>query len=259
MKVLVTNDDGYAAEGLRHLARQLSTWADVVVVAPERNRSGCGHSITLGRPLRMTQVSSPVEGVDWYMVDGTPTDCINLGVHHLLRDVGDAAIASGVNHGVNLGDDVTYSGTVSGAFEGHLMGYPSVAVSQQLGEGPIDYERAARIGSEILRRAVELELAPMLNINVPYEIEDDEAGPTHEITWLGRRHYRDTVESREDPRGGAYFWLAGTPHWDETPGSDAAAVQQGRVSITPMQRDFTDHQAMDEVAKLVPPRGLLED
>lgn len=253
MKVLVTNDDGYSAEGLRHLAQQLRSWSEVVVVSPERNRSGCGHSITLGRPLRMTQVSSPVDGVDWFMVDGTPTDCINLGVHHLLEGAPRAAIASGVNHGVNLGDDVTYSGTVGGAFEGHLMGYPSVAVSQQLGDGRVDYERAARIGSEILRRAVELEISSMLNINVPFAIDESTQHGHHEITWLGRRHYRDTVESREDPRGGAYFWLAGTPHWDETPGSDAAAVIAGRVSITPMQRDLTDHEAMDEVASLCAP------
>jgi 5'-nucleotidase len=247
VKVLLTNDDGYLAEGLRLFAEEVKSWAEVVVVSPDGNRSGCGHSITLGRPLRMTKVRSLVEDVPWYMVDGTPTDCVNLGVHHLLRGAGRAAIASGVNHGVNLGDDVTYSGTVGGAFEGHLMGYAAVAVSQQLGEGEADYRRAAEIGSRILRRAAEAGLKALLNVNVPM---NGEASPAIEVTRLGRRHYKDTVEARQDPRGGTYFWLAGTPHWDETPGSDAAAVQAGRVSVTPIQRDLTAHDEIKEVNEL---------
>ncbi|REJ77109.1 MAG: 5'/3'-nucleotidase SurE [Acidobacteria bacterium] len=258
LKVLITNDDGYLAEGLRCLAEEIRRWADVVVVSPDGNRSGCGHSITLGRPLRMTKVRSVVEGVPWYMVDGTPTDCVNLGVHHLLEHGEEVAIASGVNHGVNLGDDVTYSGTVGGAFEGHLMGYPAIAVSQELGDGEPDYGRAGRVGSSILRRAAEAGLEVLLNVNVPATAPGLELEPPV-VTRLGRRHYKDTVEAREDPRGGTYFWLAGTPQWDESEGSDAAAVRAGRVSVTPIQRDLTSHAELELVEKLFVDRPALLD
>jgi 5'-nucleotidase len=235
-RILVTNDDGVFSEGLRLLARSLSEIAEVVVVAPDREQSATGHSLTLHRPLRMQQLEESV-----YSVDGTPTDCVNLAVLWLLKDRPPDLIVSGVNFGFNLGDDVTYSGTVSATFEGTLLGIPSLAFSQEVAEG-FSFER----GVSVARRFVEVLIAEelpedlLLNVNIP-------AGDIRgvRLTRLGTRVYKQAVVEKVDPRGRNYFWIAGTPEWQEEEGTDHAAVSAGHVSVTPLHLDLTDYRGLE--------------
>ncbi len=249
-RVLLTNDDGYRAEGIRCLYEALSEWARVMVVAPDRERSGCGHAITLGNPLRLRDVNPPVGDGDWFILDGTPTDCVNLGVHHLLKSEPPAIVVSGINHGLNVGDDVTYSGTVGAAMEGHLFGLPAVALSQEPGPD-VDFERTAERSSEIVRRVLDSGEEGLFNVNFPH------LEPTGiKATVLSRRVYRDTVVEREDPRGGSYFWIAGTPVWDDAEDADMQAVSRGQISVTPLRLDLTHHQQVAKVQAIVGQSGL---
>ncbi len=235
-RILVTNDDGVFSEGLRLLARSLREIAEVVVVAPDREQSATGHSLTLHRPLRMQQLEESV-----YSVDGTPTDCVNLAVLWLLKDRPPDLVVSGINCGFNLGDDVTYSGTVSATFEGTLLGIPSIAFSQEVAEG-FSFER----GVEVARRFVDVltcESLPedlLLNVNIP-------AGEIRGVrmTRLGTRVYKQAVVEKVDPRGRNYFWIAGTPEWQEEEGTDHAAVSTGHVSVTPLHLDLTDYRGLE--------------
>jgi 5'-nucleotidase len=235
-RILLTNDDGVFSEGLRLLARSLREIAEVVVVAPDREQSATGHSLTLHRPLRMQQLEEAV-----YSVDGTPTDCVNLAVLWLLKDRPPDLIVSGINFGFNLGDDVTYSGTVSATFEGTLLGIPSLAFSQEVAEG-FSFQSAV----DVARRFVE-ELTPeslpsdlLLNVNIP-------AGEIRgvRLTRLGTRVYKQAVVEKVDPRGRNYFWIAGTPEWQEEKGTDHAAVSAGYVSVTPLHLDLTDYRGLE--------------
>jgi 5'-nucleotidase len=235
-RILLTNDDGVFSEGLRLLARSLREIAEVVVVAPDREQSATGHSLTLHRPLRMQQLEESV-----YSVDGTPTDCVNLAVLWLLADHPPDLVVSGVNFGYNLGDDVTYSGTVSATFEATLLGIPSLAFSQEVGEG-FTFETAVAVA----RRFVEVlagETLPrdlLLNVNIP-------GGEIRGIrlTRLGSRIYEQAVVEKVDPRGRNYFWIAGTPKWQEEEGTDHAAVTSGYVSVTPLHLDLTDYRGLE--------------
>jgi 5'-nucleotidase len=235
-RILITNDDGIFSEGIKLLAASLSTLAEVVVVAPDREQSAMGHALTLSRPLRMQKVAE-----NWYAVDGTPTDCVNLGVLSLLQDNPPDLVCSGINFGLNLGDDVTYSGTVAATFEGTLLGIPSVAFSQEVGEG-FSFHAAA----EFARRLVEVLLGEdlprdlLLNVNVP-------AGPIHGVSFtkLGRRVYKQSVIEKLDPRGRKYYWIAGTPQWERATGTDYEAVTQGRVSVTPLHLDLTYYPGLE--------------
>src|SRR3978361_705768 len=218
-RILVTNDDGIFSQGIRLLAASLSEIAEVFLRAPDREQSPTGHALPLSRPLRMQKVEE-----NWYAVDGTPTDCVNLGVLSLLKDHPPDLICSGINFGLNLGDDVTYSGTVSATFEGTLLGIPSVAFSQEVGEGfsfapAADFARRLVEGllSEALPRALRV------NVNVP-------AGPIQGISYtrLGRRIYKQSVIEKLDPRGRKYYWIAGTPQWEKASGTDFEAVSLGR-------------------------------
>jgi len=244
-RILVTNDDGVYSEGIRLLAAELRTLAEVIVVAPDREQSASGHSLTLQRPLRMQRIEEDV-----YSVDGTPTDCVNLGVLWLLADNPPDLIVSGINFGFNLGDDVTYSGTVSATFEGTLLGIPSVAFSQEVAE---NFSFAAAAG--FARAFVELLCARklpkdlLLNVNIP-------AGEVTGISFtkLGHRVYKQSVVEKKDPRGRRYFWIAGTPKWKNDEGTDHQAVSQGRISITPLHLDLTDYRGLDSYEWLL--RGL---
>ena len=235
-RILVTNDDGVYSEGLKLLAAALREFAEVTVVAPDREQSATGHSLTLHRPLRMQKLE---EG--FYAVDGTPTDCVNLAVLWLMKESPPDLVVSGVNFGLNLGDDVTYSGTVSATFEGTLLGIPSVAFSQEVGES-FSFGR----GANFARRFLEILLGnPMpadllLNVNIP-------AGPIHgvELTRLGHRVYQQVVVEKEDPRGRRYFWIAGTPKWREEAGTDQQAISAGKVSVTPLHLDLTDYRGLE--------------
>lgn len=242
-KILLTNDDGIHAEGLAALVEAfLDTSADVVVVAPDREQSACGHSLTLHRPLRLEQVRS-----GWYSVDGTPTDCVNLAVLWLLRDEGVDLVVSGINAGLNLGDDVTYSGTVSAALEAHLLGIPALAFSQEI-DGEVSFGDSAKLAISFVRRLIEWGMPSrlLLNVNIP-------AGRPRgvRLTKLGRRIYEQVVVERGDPRGRRYFWIGGSPQWKEEEGSDHAAVSAGSVSVTPLRLDLTDYAGLEEHADVI--------
>jgi 5'-nucleotidase len=239
---LVTNDDGIFSEGLKLLAEALGEIGEVHVVAPDREQSATGHSLTLGRPLRMQKVRE-----SWYAVDGTPTDCVNLGVLALLKDRQVDLVCSGINFGLNLGDDVTYSGTVSATFEGTLLGIPSLAFSQEVAEG-FSFAR----GAEFARRLAEAVLSTpelprdlLLNVNLPA----GEIGGVS-FTRLGRRVYQQSVVERVDPRGRKSYWIAGTPKWASDQGTDHEAVSNGRVSVTPLHLDLTYYRGLETFGSL---------
>ncbi len=199
-RILITNDDGVYSEGLRLLARALAPLGEVTVVAPDREQSATGHSLTLTRPLRLQKLEE-----NWYSVDGTPTDCVNLAVLWLLKERRPDILVSGINFGLNLGDDVTYSGTVSATFEGTLLGIPSVAFSQEVAEG-YSFERAAAFAGRFIAELLSATLRPdlLLNVNLP-------AGELQGLSFtrLGRRVYKQVVVEKEDPRGRKYYWIAG--------------------------------------------------
>jgi 5'-nucleotidase len=241
-RILLTNDDGIHAEGIRALGQELSRVAEVVVVAPDREQSATSHSLTLTRPLRMFEVEP-----NWYAVDGTPTDCVNLAVLWLLQSRPPDLVVSGINLGTNLGDDVTYSGTVSATFEAFLLGIPSVAISQEMGK-EVSFERSAKIAASWISRLLEFEDLPrefLLNVNFPAGIP---LGAR--VTRLGKRVYRQSVIEKEDPRGRKYYWIAGTPEWQDDPGTDHEAVRSGWVSLTPLHLDLTDYKNFELVQKL---------
>jgi 5'-nucleotidase len=240
-RILITNDDGVYSEGLRLLARALAPLGEVTVVAPDREQSATGHSLTLNRPLRLQKIEE-----NWYAVDGTPTDCVNLAVLWLLKDRKPDLVVSGINFGLNLGDDVTYSGTVSATFEGTLLGIPSVAFSQEIAEG-YSFERAAAFAGRFIAELLSASLRPdlLLNVNLP-------AGELLGLSFtrLGRRVYQQVVVEKEDPRGRKYYWIAGTPEWQSDSGTDHEAVHSGRVSVTPLHLDLTDYRGLEGHADL---------
>lgn len=243
-RILITNDDGIFSQGIRLLASSLARIAEVVVVAPDREQSATGHALTLSRPLRMQKMEE-----NWYAVDGTPTDCVNLGVLSLLKDRPPDLVCSGINFGLNLGDDVTYSGTVSATFEGTLLGIPSVAFSQEVGEG-FSFEPAAEFARTLVEILIQegLEQLPrdlLLNVNVP-------AGPIQGVSYtrLGRRVYKQSVIEKLDPRGRKYYWIAGTPQWQKASGTDYEAISTGRVSVTPLHLDLTYYPGLESFTSL---------
>ena len=239
MTILISNDDGYDAPGLKALEEELSRLGRVVVVAPDREQSGAAHSLTLNHPLRVRPVDE-----DRYRVEGTPTDCVNLAIFQLLKDGRPDLVVSGINRGYNLGDDVTYSGTVAAALEGVLLEIPSFAISLD-SRGDLDFGPAARVAGQVARLVLAQGLPrdTLLNINVP-------PGDPREmrITRQGRRVYSEGVVERTDPQGRAYYWIGGPPpSWHPDPQSDFAAVQRGEVSVTPLHLDLTNHRVLQEL------------
>jgi 5'-nucleotidase len=229
--VLCSNDDGIGAPHLTALAALIEDFADVIVVAPERQRSAASHAITLHKPLRLTEVKPR-----WYALSGTPVDCVYLGILKLCDRL-PAVVVSGVNDGYNLGSDVFYSGTVAAAVEGALRGAAGIACS--LAPRAKDPERAIRFAAAVVRAAVAepIPVGTVLNVNMP-------GTPTDGYQWtvLGRRLYEDDVDERRDPRGRPYYWVGGGPAGhDNVDGSDCVAVARGWNSITPMHLDLTDH------------------
>jgi len=231
--ILVTNDDGVHAPGLAALAAALEPLGEVWVVAPEREQSACGHALTLHRPLRPHQW-----GERRFAVNGTPSDCVNLSVLGFLPER-PVLVASGVNHGSNLGDDVTYSGTVSAAMEGTLLGVPSIAVSQSDGG---DVAEAARVARLVAMRVLVEGLPPktLLNINAPAQTPKG-----IRFARLGHRVYTGKVTEQSDPRGRTHYWLGGgPPEWEALEGTDMGAVHEGFVAVTPLHLDLTNHRAL---------------
>lgn len=236
--ILVTNDDGIRSPGIRLLAEALEPLGEVRVFAPDRQRSAVGHGVSLHHPLRVTELRA-----GWHMVDGTPTDCVMLAVRMLLGRRPDLVV-SGINDGANLGDDVTYSGTVAGAFEGMLLGVPAIAVSD-VSYAPQHMETSAlagrRVAEYVLQHGVPEDT--MLNVNVPDCPVDELTGVA--ITRMGRRTYEDEIVRREDPRGGVYYWIGGAqPAHVEESGTDFEAIEEKKISVTPLHRDLTNHAVM---------------
>jgi 5'-nucleotidase len=244
VKILLANDDGYRAEGLRFLREVLAGVAPLTVVAPDRNRSGASHSLTLEVPLRVQQAEPDV----WYVINGTPTDCVHLAITGLFEHEFDMVV-SGINDGANLGDDVLYSGTVAAAIEGRFLGLPTIAVSLVVGAptGP-HFATAARVARELVLRVVAkpLHRSMILNVNVPDRPYEELTG--FEVTRLGHRHRAENAVRGMDPRGREIYWVgAAGKGQDAGPGTDFHAVAHGRVSVTPLQVDLTRHAALDEL------------
>lgn len=237
--LLLTNDDGIFARGLTTLAEALADLGDVYVVAPDREQNAVGHALTLHRPLRVDRV-----GDRRFAVNGTPSDCVNLGILGLLPCV-PSLVVSGINHGSNLGDDVTYSGTVSAAMEGTLLGVPSLAVSLADTEAS-GFDEATRVARLIAGRVLAEGLPPktLLNVNIPAV-----AAKGIRLTRLGHRVYKEKVVEELDPRGRTYYWIgAGPPTWEDGEATDIAAVREGYVSVTPLHLDLTHYDALRRMA-----------
>ena len=239
-RILVTNDDGVHFGGIRALADALKPLGEVTVVAPLAEASAIGHALTLRRPLRLEQVSTGV-----YAVDGTPTDCINIAISTVLKGKPDLVV-SGINKGWNLGDDVTYSGTVSGAFEAALLGVPGIAVSLQFTPGQaLDFGEAARAAHLVSRSVLEkgLPAQTFLNINVPRGLVKG-----FKVTVQAKRHHVTKIDERVDPRGQRYFWIEeGQNEWEPHDRSDYQAVRDGYVSVTPLQPDLTAYSLIPAI------------
>jgi 5'-nucleotidase len=241
-RILVTNDDGYFSPGIEALAAALHALGDVIVVAPHTEASAVGHALTLRRPLRVEKIRH-----EWYSVDGTPTDCVNIAIDEIMPEP-PALVVSGINKGLNVGDDVTYSGTVAGAFEAALLGYPGIAVSLERGGGDSNFvpaaEIAAQVAAMVLRKA--LPFRTFLNINVP-------RGEINGVrtTVQAKRNHITKVDRRVDPRQRPYFWIEeAQDDWAPHDRSDRQAIKDGFVSVTPLQPDLTDHKALEIVERL---------
>lgn len=251
MHIVVTNDDGVYAPGLKALALALMKLGRVSIIAPDHNWSASGHVKTLHRPLRVKDVELD-DGTPARACDGAPSDCIALAALGLIEAPIDFVV-SGINPNANLGHDVTYSGTVTAAMEGAIWGIPSVAISVDAPEyhrGPLDYAASAEIGRRIVERLSKNPLKPdvLLNVNVPYMAVEQMKGIA--ITRQGLRIYRDELVRREDPRGRPYYWIGGdAPTGVREEGTDIGELAAGYVTITPLQLDLTAHQALAALKK----------
>ena len=244
--ILVCNDDGIHSEGIAALAEALRALGDVVIAAPDRERSAVSHALTLHRPLRVEELEP-----GRYAIDGTPTDCVNLAVNGILRARRPSLVVSGINKGANLGDDVTYSGTVSAAMEGTLLGIPSIAVSL-LGREGFRFDVAAAFARRLASWVIERALPPdtLLNVNVPAPV-DGQPVRGFALTRMGRRRYGDAIVEKVDPRGKKYYWIGGDElGFVHEPGTDYAAVLEGAVSITPVHLDLTHYPSFPVLEKL---------
>jgi 5'-nucleotidase len=248
-RILVTNDDGYTSEGIQILADALEGLGEIWVVAPNSEQSGVSHALTLDRPLRINRL-----GTRRVAVDGTPTDCVALAVSNLMGGEPPDLVVSGINFGFNMGADVHYSGTVSAAFEGVILGVPAMAVSLGVEEG-MSFHLAADFSRRLCSWILDRGLPPdtLLNVNVPV----GRPGGVR-LTRLGVRRYTEGVIEERDPRGRKIFWIGGgQPVWKPIPGTDFHEVAEGSISVTPLQLDMTDHGFLDQLRQQSP--DWLED
>ncbi len=244
MLILLTTDDGIHAEGIIAVEKELRKIAKVVVVAPDREQSASSHSLTLERPLRLYE-----RGKDRYTCDGTPTDCVMMGVYGVMKRKYPDLIVSGINHGANMGEDVTYSGTVAAAIEGSNMGIPSIALSNTDHENFESFKAAARFTARLAKKMKEFELPREVFLSVNFPKLKNGRYVKYRITRLGRRTYKDILIEKKDPRGKHYYWIAGEAEWERVEGSDFQAVTEGYVSISPLRMNFTDHEAIGLLGK----------
>jgi len=256
LNVLLTNDDGIEAEGLQRMRRALAELEGVrlAVIAPDGNRSAMARSITTRRPLWVAEFPFP-DGSVGYATDGTPVDCVRLASLGLITDFKVDLVVSGINHGANLGDDITYSGTVAAALEGVVLALPAIAVSQQSGARALDYrfdggfafDTAARFVARLVERIEDVPLPPrtLLNVNVP-------AGEPQgvEVTRLGKRIYRDELKLEHEEEHRRRYWVYGAdPGYHDEPGTDLAAVAAGRIAVTPIHFDLTDRPSLEALSR----------
>lgn len=242
--IVVSNDDGIRSPGIRALAEAMHEIGNVVVVAPDRERSAAGHSLSLSRPLRAEETAP-----GWFSVDGTPTDCVNLAINGILRRKKVDLLVSGINKGANMGDDITYSGTVAAAFEGTLLDVPSIAFSLATWER-FDFSAAARVALRVANRVLEngIPKDTLLNVNVPAIPEDEIRGVR--VTRMGKRIYGDAIVRKRDPRGRFYYWIGGDALSHEgVPGSDLEALEEGYISVTPLHLDMTHYRSMEALER----------
>ena len=237
LRILLSNDDGVHAQGIHALAEELRSIAEIIIVAPDRNRSGASNSLTLEQPLRVNEIAP-----NTFSVQGTPTDCVHFALNELMKDALPDLVLSGINHGANLGDDVLYSGTVAAAMEGHFLGVQSIAFSLV---GTQHFASAAKIARQLVEQHL-LNPIPtnrLLNVNVP-DRPLDQLGPI-EVTRLGARHHAENMIKQKDPRGHDIYWL-GPPgkEQDAGAGTDFYAIENGRISMTPLQVDLTAHESL---------------
>lgn len=240
--ILISNDDGINSEGLHKLHETLKALGEVVVVAPDRDQSAVSHSLSLYRPLRIEKISDFV-----YTVDGTPTDCINLAVNGIMKDKKPDLIVSGINKGENLGDDITYSGTVSAAMEGALLDVPSIAVSLA-SKNNFNFDAALYYSQLISKFVLETTLPKdtLLNVNIPGLPRDEIKGI--KVTRQGKRVYGEPIVEKVDPRGKKYYWIGGDElGFLNIENSDIAAVTDGYVSVTPISLDLTNYGFLDKL------------
>lgn len=249
-RILITNDDGFAARGIVELAEALDDLGECWLVAPEGEQSAVSHALTLERPLRVYQ-----HGDRRFSVNGTPTDCVTLAMSCLLKDRAPDLVVSGINRGANMGVDVHYSGTVSAAFEGVILGSPAIAVSQVVGNG-VTLDAARKVAREISLWVLQHGLPPetLLNINVP-----PGAPRGLRLTRLGVRRYTEGVLQQKDPRGKTIYWIGGgEPVWERIPGTDFNEVGQGWISVSPLHLDMTSRPFLREMEE-TPPSWVRED
>jgi 5'-nucleotidase len=247
LNILISNDDGIYSYGLYELAKRMSALGKVTVVAPDKEQSAIGHAITIHQPLRCRKIKLYDLDIDAWRVNGTPADCVKLGVETLLSERPDLII-SGINDGENLGTDIIYSGTVSAAIEGSLFNIPSIAVSY-VKRCSTDFSAAAEAAFKVIKQVLEHRggMNMLLNINIP-ETESVDLLKGVKITRLGVKKYRNSFEERKDPRGESYYWLAGELIEDETgEDTDIYAARRGYVSITPINVDLTGYEDIDRL------------
>jgi 5'-nucleotidase len=244
VSILLSNDDGIGSEGLQALQENLAALDEVWVVAPDRDQSAVSHSLTLYRPLRIEPV-----GARSFVVDGTPTDCVNLAINGILPQR-PRLVISGINRGANLGDDITYSGTVSAAMEATLLGVPAIAVSL-VGRDHFDFASAAvftaRLAAVVLNDRLPLDT--LLNVNVPGLPPEQIKG--FALTRQGKRRYGDAIVEKIDPRGKKYYWIGGNElEFVDAEGTDFSAVQRGLISVTPLHLDLTNYTSLQQLQHL---------
>jgi len=245
MRILISNDDGITAPGIEALAAAMATLGDIVVAAPDRNRSGASNSLTLTNPLRVKEIKP-----GWFSIEGTPTDCVHLAITGLMASDPDMVV-SGINNGANMGDDVLYSGTVAAAIEGRSLGLPSLAFSL-VGHSPLYYSTAAEVAKQLVARLMVDPLPPatILNVNIPDVHFSELRG--YQITRFGSRHRAEPTIKEIDPRGETIYWI-GLPgkEQDAGTGTDFHAIANNFVSITPLHLNWTDFNAFDQLSSWV--------
>lgn len=255
MNILISNDDGIAANGIRALTEELAKYHDVYVVAPDRERSAAGHSLTLHTPLRVEEIDNSKSGARrTWVINGTPGDCVKLGINAILApEEQPDFVISGINHGPNLGADILYSGTVSCAMEGIMLGVPSIAMSLASMQAEYDdFKYTAKFTAKLLKQLENYKFPPktLLNVNVPALEEDDIIGVA--ITELGKKMFTDNYEKRIDPRGKVYYWMAGELISEpSTANTDIAAVRSNKISITPVTYEMTKTGTMTELSDVL--------